>query len=174
MALLWSTLLLYVLGRLCQLYANRLPTLLIVILHVVPPATFAIVHGSILYRLKGISILPPSVLVSVVSRKAPAFGQAFRLGTITSPMQWDRRSFMCPFCSSSLTSVSVTSPGYWLFSSSTDVCGAVEAKFLVHGDCALCYLRPQSLDHVWIWQHGAFLTAYVYYLAFALYSGGPG
>lgn len=55
-ALLWSTLLLYVLGRLCQFYANRLPTLLIVILHVIPPAIFAIVHGSILYRLKGISI----------------------------------------------------------------------------------------------------------------------
>jgi len=55
-ALLWSTLLLYVLGRLCQLYANRLPTLLIVILHVIPPAIFAIVHRSILYRLKGISI----------------------------------------------------------------------------------------------------------------------
>jgi len=47
-ALLWSTLLLYVLGRLCQLYANRLPTLLIVILHVIPPAIFAIVHRSIL------------------------------------------------------------------------------------------------------------------------------
>jgi Carotenoid biosynthesis protein len=74
---------------------------------------------------------------------------------------------MCPFCSSSLTSVSVTSPGYWLFSSSA-------------------ILMSQSLDHVWIWQHGApyfgvplsnffgwFLTAYVYYLAFALYSGGP-
>src|SRR5258708_20801320 len=57
-ALLWRTLLLYVLARLCQLYADRLPTLLLVILHVIPPATFAIIHGSILYRLKGISIFP--------------------------------------------------------------------------------------------------------------------
>jgi uncharacterized membrane protein len=54
--LLWSTLLLYVLARLCQLYADRLSTLLILILHVIPPAIFAIIHGSILYRLKGIAI----------------------------------------------------------------------------------------------------------------------
>jgi hypothetical protein len=61
--------LLYVLGRLCQLYANRLPTLLIVILHVIPAAIFAIVHGSILYRLKGISIFAAFCLGLVVSRK---------------------------------------------------------------------------------------------------------
>ena len=47
---------LYVLARICQIYADRLPTLLIIILHVVPPAIFAVVHGSILYRPKGILI----------------------------------------------------------------------------------------------------------------------
>ena len=52
-AVLWSTVLLYVLARVCQIHADRLPTLLIVILHVVPPAIFAVVHGSILYRPKG-------------------------------------------------------------------------------------------------------------------------
>ena len=52
-AILWTTLLVYLLGRVAQLYADRLPTLLIVVLHVVPPAVFAIVHGSILYRLRG-------------------------------------------------------------------------------------------------------------------------
>jgi hypothetical protein len=35
---------------------GRLPTLLIVILHVIPPAIFALIHGGILYRMKGISI----------------------------------------------------------------------------------------------------------------------
>src|SRR5271170_4571920 len=52
----WGTLLLYVFARLCQLYADRLPTLLIVLLHVVPPALFALVHGSFLYQPRGISI----------------------------------------------------------------------------------------------------------------------
>ena len=54
--LLWGMLLLYMLARFCQLYADRLPSLLIVILHVVPPAIFARVHGRILYRAKGMSI----------------------------------------------------------------------------------------------------------------------
>ena len=51
--LLWATLAIYLGARICQLYADRLPTLLIVVLHVVPPAVFALVHGSILYRFRG-------------------------------------------------------------------------------------------------------------------------
>src|SRR5215472_575089 len=55
-SVVWSAVVLYVLARICQIYADRLPTLLIIILHVVPPAIFAVVHGSILYRPKGILI----------------------------------------------------------------------------------------------------------------------
>ena len=51
--LLWATIAIYLGARICQLYADRLPTLLIVVLHVVPPAVFALVHGSILYRFRG-------------------------------------------------------------------------------------------------------------------------
>ena len=54
--LLWASLTLYVGARICQLYADRLPTLLIVVLHVVPPAIFALAHGSLLYRLKGVLV----------------------------------------------------------------------------------------------------------------------
>jgi hypothetical protein len=43
-AVLWLTPLLYLQARICQLFADRLPTLLIVILHVVPPAAFALAH----------------------------------------------------------------------------------------------------------------------------------
>jgi uncharacterized membrane protein len=53
---IWGTFLLYVTARLCQLYADRLPTLLIVVLHVIPPALFALAHGSIIYGTKGISV----------------------------------------------------------------------------------------------------------------------
>jgi putative membrane protein len=54
--LLWATLALYAGARICQLYADRLPTLLIVVLHVIPPAAFALVHGTILYRARGILV----------------------------------------------------------------------------------------------------------------------
>ena len=46
----------YALGRICQLYPDKVPALLIVILQVVPPAVFALVHGSILYRVKGMAV----------------------------------------------------------------------------------------------------------------------
>jgi uncharacterized membrane protein len=54
--LLWASLALYAGARICQLYADQLPTLLIVVLHVIPPATFALVHGSILYRFRGMLV----------------------------------------------------------------------------------------------------------------------
>ena len=54
--LLWTTLAIYLCARICQLYADRLPTLLIVVLHVIPPAVFALVHGSILYRFRGVVV----------------------------------------------------------------------------------------------------------------------
>ena len=59
---LWGTLLLYASSRVCQLYTDRLPTLLIVILHVIPPALFAIAHGSALYGSKGMSMFAVSSL----------------------------------------------------------------------------------------------------------------
>ncbi len=53
---LWVSLFVYALGRICQLYPDKVPALLIVILQVVPPAVFALVHGSILYRVKGMAV----------------------------------------------------------------------------------------------------------------------
>lgn len=53
--LLWTALLLYAQGRICQLYPDRISIQLIVFLQVVPPAVLALVHGSILYGVKGMS-----------------------------------------------------------------------------------------------------------------------
>ncbi len=47
---------LYAMGRICQLFADRLPALSIVVLHVVPPAVFALIHGSIVYGRRGILV----------------------------------------------------------------------------------------------------------------------
>jgi len=49
-------LLVYPIARVCQLYAGRFPMQFNVALHVVPPALFALAHGSVLYRAKGIAI----------------------------------------------------------------------------------------------------------------------
>ena len=50
---LWAMIGVYVLGRICQQFPGPVPVLLIVILQVAPPAVFAFVHGSIVYRIRG-------------------------------------------------------------------------------------------------------------------------
>ncbi len=52
----WVLVAVYAFGRLSQLWADRWPTPLIVALHVIPPALFAILHGSLLYRVKGMLV----------------------------------------------------------------------------------------------------------------------
>lgn len=49
----WGILLLYAAARLLQLYSGVVPPLTIVVLHVLPPAVFALLHGILTYRLRG-------------------------------------------------------------------------------------------------------------------------
>jgi len=53
-AALWASVAFYAVARICQVYADSLPILLIVLLHVIPPAALAILHGSILYGRRGL------------------------------------------------------------------------------------------------------------------------
>jgi len=54
--LLLALLLLFLVARILQLFAGRVPNLLIVSFHVIPPALFALVHGARIYRSRGILI----------------------------------------------------------------------------------------------------------------------
>src|SRR5215472_6201417 len=50
------------LARACQVYADRLPILMIVIMHVVPPAMFAVVHGSVAFGRRGMAVFSATSL----------------------------------------------------------------------------------------------------------------
>jgi putative membrane protein len=54
--LLSTLLLLYMIGRVLQLFAGRVPNLIIVAFHVIPPALFALIHGARIYRSRGILV----------------------------------------------------------------------------------------------------------------------
>jgi putative membrane protein len=55
--LLLSTLiLLYLIGRVLQVFAGSVPHLVIVVFHVIPPALFAAIHGTRIYRTRGILV----------------------------------------------------------------------------------------------------------------------
>jgi uncharacterized membrane protein len=51
-----ALLLLYVIGRVLQPFAGRVPNLLIVLFHVIPPTLFAVIHGARMYRLRGMFV----------------------------------------------------------------------------------------------------------------------
>ena len=50
----WALLAVYAFARILQVYPGRVPMLGVVTLHVLPPAIFAVIHGTRAYRLGGI------------------------------------------------------------------------------------------------------------------------
>src|SRR6516225_6062753 len=50
----WALLAVYAFARILQVYPGRVPMLGVVALHVLPPAIFAVIHGTRAYRLGGI------------------------------------------------------------------------------------------------------------------------
>lgn len=46
----------YLVGRILQLFAGQVPSVLIVVLHVIPPLLFAYIHGARIYRSRGIMV----------------------------------------------------------------------------------------------------------------------
>lgn len=65
----------YLAGRVLQLFAGQVPNLLIVILHVFPPALFAFVHGAHIYRVRGV------IVFSTVCLASGAFFESLSLRT---------------------------------------------------------------------------------------------
>ncbi|HEY6467176.1 MAG TPA: hypothetical protein VIY69_14350 [Candidatus Acidoferrales bacterium] len=55
-SLLLTLLILYLVARILQLFAGKVPSLLIVILTVIPPALFAVIHGASIYRSRGVLV----------------------------------------------------------------------------------------------------------------------
>jgi len=53
---LWSLIAIYAIARVLQLFPVRIPMPVIVALHVLPPTVFALIHGAMFYRVRGILI----------------------------------------------------------------------------------------------------------------------
>ncbi len=57
-------LLIYAIARVLQVFPRQIPTLLIVVLHVIPPAAFAWFHGRRAYGMRGIAVFMTLCLVT--------------------------------------------------------------------------------------------------------------
>jgi uncharacterized membrane protein len=194
--ILWVCVLCYVLARLAQLYADQFPTLLIVILHVVPPAAFALVHGSVLYRWRGILTFTlfclgvGGISESLSLRTGFPFGR-YHFTEVMGPkflglplllvlaylglgyLSWVLALLILGYRNQPLRGVRVTAM-------------PLLASFLMLAWDLSMEADWSTLDRAWIWREGGpffgvpvsnffgwFLTAYMFYQAFAVYCHVP-
>ncbi|NYF81258.1 carotenoid biosynthesis protein [Granulicella arctica] len=190
--LLWSLLLLYAVARFLQLGVGTVPMLAIVALHVVPAAAFALVHGWITYRLKGILVFMglclgvSSAFESISLRTGFPFGHYF-FTDLMGP-----KLFQLPV----LLALAYVGMGYvsWVLallilgytstalSGSRTVTAPIIASFImVAWDLAMDQVWA-TIRHAWIWRDGGayfgvpvsnflgwYLTVVVFYLLFAAF-----
>ncbi|HTA42593.1 MAG TPA: hypothetical protein VK789_09110 [Bryobacteraceae bacterium] len=84
-ALLWILLAIYAAARVTQAFPDRIPVLLIAALHVLPALFFALIHGSIAYRVRGILVFVLLCLLWGNLSERSAFGRVSRSVVTTLP-----------------------------------------------------------------------------------------
>jgi len=191
-SLLWGLLAAYALGRICQLYADRLPTLLIVVLHVVPAAVFALAHGSVVYGPKGISAFAICCLGVGSLAESVSLRTGFPFGRYYFTEVMGPKIFGLPV----LLALAYLGIGYVAWVLALLILGRTGKPLRGPRVVAVPLLASlimtawdlsmdpawSTLDKAWIWLDGGayfgvpvsnyvgwFLTAYVYYQSFALY-----
>ena len=190
--LLWTMILIYAQSRIWQMYPEKMPVLLIVIMQVVPPAIFALVHGSILYGVRGMSIFTGFCLGAATLCESLGLRTGFPFG------HYHFTSFMGPkvqnlpillvlaylgigYCS---WVVSLLILGYRdkpLAGSRVILLPMLASGVMVAWDLSMDAIWS-TLDRAWIWHDGGSffgvpisnflgwcLTAFLFYQAFALY-----
>lgn len=180
-------------ARVSQLFADRLPVLLIVILHVVPPAVFALVHGSFIYRVRGALIFTGCCLGVAAFSESLSLRTGFPFGHYYFTDVMGPKVFNLP----PLLVLAYLGVGYlsWILallilrSHDRPLQGAAiftapvtAAAVMLAWDLSM---EPDwsTLDRAWVWEQGGpyfgvplmnffgwLLTAYVFYQLFAFYS----
>lgn len=185
-------LVLYLAGRLCQLIADRLPTLLIVVLHVVPPALFALAHGTALYRARGIAAfslccLGVAALAEIVGlRTGFPYGHYFFTGVMGPQIMHLPLLLVCAYLGIGYASWILailaldcaTSP---LRGWRVAIAPLLAAIIMTSWDLAM-EADWSTVDRVWIWRDGGalygvpisnflgwLLTTCIFYQIFAFY-----
>ena len=190
--LLLILLFLYLAARILQLFAGRVPSLLIVILHVIPPALFAVIHGVRIYHSRGMLVFATlclgvgSLFESLSLRTGFPFGH-YRFTELMGPKLFD-----LPI----LLALAYVGMGYlsWVLGLVILGCqnGPLSGKTVVLLPLAASFVMTAwdlsmdpvwaDIDHAWVWRDGGsyygvptsnflgwFLTVYIFYQLFALY-----
>ena len=189
---LWVSLFVYTLGRICQLYPDKVPALLIVILQVAPPAVFALVHGSILYRVKGIAVFTVFCLGVASISETLGLRTGFPFGHYHFTSLMGPKLLQMPillvlaylgigYCSWVLGLLILGYRNKPLMGAGVITFPLLAALIMMAWDLSMDPIWS-TLDRAWIWRDGGmfygvplsnffgwYLTAYLFYQAFALY-----
>jgi hypothetical protein len=192
---LWGTLLLYAVARLLQLYSALIPPLAIVCLHVIPPAVFALFHGSRTYRLQGgLAFVALSLGVGTASESL-SLGTGFPFGHYYFTQVMGPKVFELPV----LLALAYVGMGYLAWILALLIAGQAEKRLSGPRLLTLPLLASfimtawdlsmepvwSTIDKAWVWRNGGpyfgvpisnflgwYLTTYIFYQLFALYLGG--
>ena len=191
--MIWTSVPAYLLARICQLWADHLPSLLIVFLHVLPPAIFALIHGSILYGRKGILAFTLMCLGFAGFFESLSLRTGFPFGRYYFTDLMGPKLFGLPFllvlgylgigyCSWILALLILDVADRPKFGTRVVALPVLAAFTMLAWDFAM---DPQwaAVDRAWVWIDGGpffgvpvsnffgwYLTAYCFYQAFALYT----
>jgi putative membrane protein len=190
-ALLWILLAIYSVGRICQLFASVLPTLLIVLLHVIPPALFVLVHATRLYGFRGFLAFTSCCLITGTIFESLSLRTGFPFGRYVFTSVMGPEVLGLPF----LLVLAYLGVGYssWIiacliFQTSSEsprsarlfLRPALAAIVMTCWDVAM---DPDwaTLDRAWIWRNGGpwfgvpvsnyagwLITTFTFYLLFSL------
>ena len=191
---LWlsTLLLLYAIGRILQLFAGRAPNLVIVVLHVIPPAVFVLIHGARIYRPRGIFVFTGLCLGVATFFESMSLRTGFPFGhdrftelmgpkisglPVLLALAWVGMGYL-----SWVVSLALMGDENKPLSGRRLVLMPLVASFVM----TACDLAMEAVwadvDRGWVWRDGGpyygvpisnflgwFLTAYVFYQLFAFY-----
>lgn len=192
---LWVLIAFYAAARFLQVFPGRVPMLAVVALHVLPPAVFALIHGAILYRIRGIVtfILLCLVIGNIFENLSIRTGFPFGHYYFTDLM--GPKLFLVPvllglayvgmaYLSWTLSSLILGGRGSPLAGSRVVTLPLMASFVMVAWDLSQDPVWSTIL-HAWIWPQGGaylgvpvsnflgwYLAVYVIYQLFALYLRG--
>ena len=193
--LLWGIIAIYAVARASQLFADRLPALLIVILHILPPAVFAIVHGSIVLGRKRTLLFAALCLGAGSAAEILGVRTGFPFGRyhftdlmgpkiLDVPILLSLAHLGIAYCAW-IMSVLILGFANQRSSRPRAVAAALLASLIMTSWDLAMDPDWSTIDHAWIWHDGGaffgvpvsnflgwFGTAFVYYLSFAFLSRG--
>ena len=189
---LLALLFLFLVARILQLFAGRVPNLLIVTLHVIPPALFALVHGARIYRSRGILIFATLCLGVGTFFESLSLRTGFPFGYYRFTGLMGPKLFDLPI----LLALAYVGMGYlsWVLAIVILDCQnePLSGRNIILVPLAASFAMTAwdfsmdavwaDIDHAWVWRDGGsyygvptsnffgwFLTVYIFYQLFALY-----